>query len=92
MDSAFLTPILYVILINIACFACIDIDKRQARRGGFRIPEAMLLLLAAAGGTIGTYLGCIMFRHKVYKRGFTMALHLILTVQLLAGLWLISRS
>jgi uncharacterized membrane protein YsdA (DUF1294 family) len=92
MDSTYLPPVLILILLNIVAFACIDIDKRRARRGRNRIPEAVILLIAAIGGTIGTYLGCILFRHKVHKRGFTMALHLILTLQVLIVLSVLSAT
>jgi uncharacterized membrane protein YsdA (DUF1294 family) len=92
MDYTIYFPVLLLVLLNVVAFACIDIDKRQARRGGFRIPELMLLMLAAIGGTIGIYGGCIMYRHKVHKRGFTMALHLILLLQILAALLVFARS
>jgi uncharacterized membrane protein YsdA (DUF1294 family) len=92
MDSKFLAPILILVVLNIAAFVLMDMDKRRARGSGWRIPEQMLLMLAAIGGTIGTYLGCIIFRHKIHKRGFTTTLHLILTLQVLAALWLWSRT
>ena len=36
--------VLYVIIVNIAGFAEMGIDKRRARKGAFRIPEANLFL------------------------------------------------
>ena len=50
--------------INIAAFTCYWADKSKAKRGKWRIPEATLLLLAAAGGAFGAYAGMRAFRHK----------------------------
>ena len=56
--------IIYLAAINIVAFACYGADKRKAKRGKWRISEATLLLLAAAGGAFGAYAGMQTFRHK----------------------------
>ncbi len=60
----------YLILINLFTFGLWGMDKHQAKRGGQRTPEARLLLLTAAGGPIGAYLGIRVFRHKSRKKSF----------------------
>jgi uncharacterized membrane protein YsdA (DUF1294 family) len=51
-------------------FALFGWDKRQARRGGRRVPEARLHALALAGGFAGAWLGMLAFRHKTRKLAF----------------------
>jgi len=77
--------------LNLASFLCFGLDKQRARTGAWRIREADLLLLAAAGGTGGAYLGRWHFRHKTRKAGFSMALHLIAIGQIAFVLWLLAR-
>ena len=41
--------VLYLIVVNIAGFAAMGIDKRRAKKRAYRIPEANLFLLAIIG-------------------------------------------
>ena len=43
----------YLALINLLTFAAYGIDKRKAQKNAWRIKESTLLLLAAAGGSVG---------------------------------------
>jgi len=52
------------------CVAVYGIDKVAARRGGDRVPEAMLLSLGAIGGWPGAIVAQQVFRHKTVKRSF----------------------
>lgn len=73
--------VLYLIVINILTFLVFGIDKRKARKGRWRIPEATLIGLSAAGGSIGALLGMHLFRHKTQKRKFTLGIPAILIAQ-----------
>ena len=55
---------LYLITINAAGFLLMLVDKLKAKRGAWRIPEATLIAVAAAGGSIGSLIGMYLFRHK----------------------------
>ena len=75
--------LLYLILINAVAFLCMLIDKIKAKKVYRRIPEATLLLLAAAGGSVGTYLGMQFFRHKTRKPKFYIGVPVILVLQVM---------
>lgn len=57
-------------------------DKRQAKRGGPRVPEKQFFLVAALGGTAGAILGMYAFRHKTRHWYFKWGLPAIALVQL----------
>jgi uncharacterized membrane protein YsdA (DUF1294 family) len=74
--------------INTASLGAFGYDKRQAQVGGWRVPEAVLLLQAALGGTPGAFLGMVLFRHKTSARRFQCILVFIAFLQVLALLGL----
>jgi uncharacterized membrane protein YsdA (DUF1294 family) len=55
-------------------FAVYGIDKLQAGRDGWRIPELVLHGLALVGGVIGAWAGRVVFRHKTQKPIFLVVL------------------
>ncbi len=66
--------IIYLIGINIMTFLVFGIDKWKARSGKWRIPEATLIGMSIAGGSIGALLGMSFFRHKTQKRKFNLGI------------------
>lgn len=54
----------YVIIMNIVGMAIMGIDKSKAKRHAWRIPETTLFLVSFLGGSIGTWAGMYLFRHK----------------------------
>lgn len=83
--------IIYIVLINIAGFASMGIDKWKAKHRQWRIPEATLFALAIFGGSLGAVIGMYSFRHKtkhwyfVYGLPAILALHLILIAYLIGS-------
>ena len=59
---------------SVPAFAVYGIDKRQARRDGWRVPETILHWLALIGGVVGAWLGRYAFRHKTRRPEFTLVL------------------
>jgi len=72
---------LYLLLINLAGFAMMGIDKNRAKRGAWRIPEKTLFTCALLGGSLGTTIGMSAFRHKTKHWYFKYGMPLILVVQ-----------
>ena len=72
----------YLLLINAVGFLFMLADKRKARRGAWRIPEATLMGIAAAGGSLGAMLGMYLFRHKTRHRKFSFGLPLLVFLHL----------
>lgn len=81
---------LYLVLINIAGFAMMGIDKYRARRHRWRIPERTLLLVALLGGSIGALAGMWIFWHKTRHKLFVIGLPVILILHLALAFALLS--
>ncbi|OCA63349.1 hypothetical protein A9R10_06690 [Aeromonas piscicola] len=64
-------------------------DKRQAIRGGWRIPESRLHLLELCGGWPGALVARHWLRHKTQKSSYRLVFWFIVLLHLtLWGLWL----
>ena len=72
----------YLGVINIFGFLMMGIDKLKAVKRGFRISEATLFLIAILGGSAGSILGMLLFRHKTRKRRFSIGFPVILLIQI----------
>lgn len=77
----------YGALLNLLGLCLMAFDKRRARRGGHRIRERTLFLVAALGGSIGCWAGMYLFRHKTKHCAFVVGIPAILAVQLLLVGW-----
>ncbi|MBP3326149.1 MAG: DUF1294 domain-containing protein [Coprococcus sp.] len=91
---------IYMILINMAAFYMFGLDKRKAKAGRSakngrsakkRIPEKVLLGVAAAGGAAGSLIGMKVYRHKTSKRKFYLGVPMLLVLQCLLVLFLLAR-
>ena len=74
--------LLWVLIWTLIAFALMGIDKWKARHGSRRIPERVLFLTAALGGSAGALAGMYLFRHKTRHRSFTLGMPLILVLQI----------
>ena len=73
--------IAYLVIINALGYLLMLVDKKKAKKGAWRIPEATLLTIAAIGGSMGALLGMYHFRHKTKHPKFTVGIPLILIAQ-----------
>jgi len=73
----------YFLLINLVSFTMIGVDKRLAILQKWRIYERNLLLTSLIGGTIGSGLAILIFRHKTSKESFLLRFYGIILIQIL---------
>lgn len=78
----------YLLVVNIAAFAVYGWDKMCAKRGMWRVPEKILLLLALLGGSVGAMAGMAIFRHKTLHLKFRYGVPMILILQLIGLIYL----
>lgn len=71
----------WLFLWSLILFFIMDWDKRRAVRGGRRVPEKRLFLLALLGGGIGGVFGMYVFRHKTRHWRFVLFFPLIALLQ-----------
>ena len=76
--------IIYLLIINALGFLLMLIDKYKARKNLWRIPEKTLLGVALMGGSIGSFAGMQIFRHKTKHPQFYIGIPIIMAVQLIA--------
>ncbi len=81
--------IIYLVLINLAAFVLMGLDKRKAKKNLWRIPEKTLFLSAILGGSAGAIAGMYVFHHKTRHWYFVIGMPLILVIQIGLGIWLI---
>ena len=82
-ERAMDTPLFYWCLgASVLGFSLMGWDKRQAKRGGPRVPERRLFWVALLGGAAGALLGMYLFRHKTRRWYFRWGLPAMLLLQL----------
>ncbi|MBS5777182.1 MAG: DUF1294 domain-containing protein [Finegoldia magna] len=82
---------IYFLIINLITFLAFLIDKRKAVHNKYRISENILIFLCIIGGFIGALNSMVIFKHKLYKKKFTINIPLISLIYLVAFV-LISRG
>ena len=72
----------YLLIVNMTALLMYGLDKVKAICSGWRIPEMVLLALAAIGGSAGALIGMLAFRHKIRKPVFMAAVPAFLILQI----------
>lgn len=89
MTKELLVPLALCALVitNMTCFLLMRHDKRRAQQGGWRVPEAALLLSAACFGALGGVLAMRLLRHKTKHVRFKVLFPLMLIAQIALLIW-----
>ena len=68
----------YLGVMTVVGFFAMKRDKAKAKKKQWRTPEAVLFLIALIGGSLGTFLGMWVCRHKTKHWYFVLGMPLIL--------------
>lgn len=71
--------------VNVAALLAYGYDKAVAGRGPTRVPEVVLLGLAALGGSPAALGGMALFRHKTAKATFRRRFWVVVALQVVAA-------
>ena len=74
--------------MNIIGLCIMGIDKAKAKKHAWRIPEKTLFLVSLLGGSIETWAGMYLFRHKTKHWYFVVGMPVILIVQIVIAVLL----
>ena len=80
---------IYLAVMNVIGVAVMWSDKRRARRHRWRIPEKVLFGVSLLGGSVGTWAGMYLFRHKTKHWYFVVGMPLILVCQAALAIYLV---
>ncbi|MCZ8230311.1 DUF1294 domain-containing protein [Flavobacterium sp.] len=74
----------FLLLVNVLAFVLVGYDKIVAQKNRRRIPETILLTIVCFGGTVGSGLAMLLFRHKTSKTSYLLKFWLIVILQIMA--------
>jgi len=84
--------LIYLAMINVVTFFVYGIDKWKSQHDRWRVPESVLLILAAIGGSVGAWLGMKVWHHKTQHKKFKYGVPVILLVQIALAVWFLSAK
>lgn len=87
-------PLLTLLVIHLCVISLISIfvtisDKLKAKRGKWRVPEAVLMLLSAVGGAFAMYVTMHLIRHKTKHKKFMVGIPIIMVFHLILLAWIL---
>ena len=72
-----------IIIINLVAFGLCVYDKFAAKLGIRRVPEKVLLGVAASFGSFGMLAGMYLFRHKTKHKRFVILVPVFLAIHII---------
>ena len=83
--------LIYFLVISAVSVVVTILDKIAAQRRALRVPEIVLLLLAAAGGSVAMFITMLIIRHKTLHPKFMIGIPVIFVLQIAALLFAVWR-
>ena len=87
-----LVVLAYLAIMTIVGLIVMKADKTKAEKNKWRIKEATLFLISAIGGSLGTWAGMYLFRHKTKHWYFVVGMPLILILHIALLVFLFSKG
>ena len=84
--------LVYLVVMSVVTFFVYGIDKWKAQHKRWRIPESVLLGLAAVGGSVGAWLGMQVWHHKTQHKKFKYGVPAIFVAQLVLVVWWLATN
>jgi uncharacterized membrane protein YsdA (DUF1294 family) len=81
-EALLLILVSYMLLMSVALFVLMGVDKKRAARNEWRIKERTLFFIALIGGALGGIVGMRVFRHKTKHALFAVGMPLLLMLNL----------
>ncbi|RVT79962.1 DUF1294 domain-containing protein [Flavobacterium sufflavum] len=78
----------FFLILNAIAFLLMGYDKQLAIRQKRRISERTLLTFVFIGGTIGSGLAMLLFRHKIAKASYLFKFIGIIIIQIITLFWI----
>lgn len=79
----------FSLVMSLAAFIMMGVDKSKAKKGKWRIPENTLFLPVILGGGLGGILGMYVFRHKTKHWYFRFGFPVIFVLEAALLVWLV---
>lgn len=80
----------YFIGVNIFAFLTMGYDKLKAKFKRYRVTEKFLINTALMGGSFGTLIAMLLFRHKIRSKKFFIGVPFIILTQILLYFYIAS--
>lgn len=87
-----LVVLAYLAVMTTVGLIIMKADKTKAEKNKWRIKEATLFLVSAIGGSLGTWAGMYLFRHKTKHWYFVVGMPLILIAHIALLVFLFSKG
>ena len=72
---------IYLIVLNVLGYGMMGYDKWRAKNNKWRVQEQRFFIVAALGGSVGTWIGMKHFHHKTLHKQFVYGIPLIFALQ-----------
>ena len=82
---------IYIVIVNIAAFVIMGIDKYKAQRHKWRISETSIFVAGLVGGGLGVIIGMSFFHHKTKHLKFTLGIPMVVILNIVMFGYLLQK-
>lgn len=79
MDNISIGIVSFFLAVNLAAFVVMLVDKNRSRKtGAERISEGVIFFMATFFGSVGVFLGMLVFHHKTQRWHFILGIPMLI--------------